>query len=395
LTREKLLHVKILHIISSGGMYGAEAVILNLSRTLNEGSHSSVLGVFSNSANPNLQLHEAAARGNIESHLIPCDGQIDRTVTTSIRDLAARTNADLVHAHGYKADIYTYFALRRSNIPLVSTCHTWYDNDLFVSLYGMADRLILRTFAAVVAVSDEVKQRLLNAGVHADRIHLIQNGIDLRPFDNATPSLRKNFADNPPIVGLVGRLSTEKGVDIFLRAAASVLTELPSTKFVVVGDGPDREKLESLIDELKIRASVSMLGRREDMPYVYASFEIMVSASRQEGLPIAILEGMASRRPLIATSVGAVPTAVLDGCTGVLLPPEDVEALALEIVSLLKDSSRRESLGAAARKLVEEEFSAERMTADYLRVYEEATAARDRNSARHFRSRVFSQGKRK
>jgi glycosyltransferase involved in cell wall biosynthesis len=393
LAREKLLQVKILHIISSGGMYGAEAVILNLSRTLNEGSHSSVLGVFSNSANPNLQLHEAAAREDIESHLIPCDGQIDRTVTTSIRDLAARTNADIVHAHGYKADIYTYFALRGSDIALVSTCHTWYDNDLFVSLYGMADRLVLRSFAGVVAVSDEVKRRLLMAGVHEDKIHLVQNGIDLRPFDDATPSLRKNSTDHPPIVGLVGRLSTEKGVDIFLRAAGRVLVELPSTKFVVVGDGPDREKLESLIDELRIRASVSMLGRRDDMSSVYASFEIMVSASRQEGLPIAILEGMASRRPLIATNVGAVPTVVLDGRTGVLLPPEDVEALASEIVSLLKDSPRRESLGAAARKLVEEEFSAKRMTADYLRVYEEAAAAK--NTARYFKSRAPSQGKTK
>jgi len=376
-------------------MYGAEAVILNLSRTLNEGSHSSVLGVFSNSANPNLQLHEAAAREDIESRLIPCDGQIDRTVIASIRNLSARTNVDIVHAHGYKADIYTYFALRGSDIPLVSTCHTWYDNDLFVSLYGMADRLILRRFAAVVAVSDEVKRRLLKAGVQEGKIHLVRNGIDLRPFDNATPSLRKNFVDNPPIVGLVGRLSTEKGVDIFLRAAARVLTELPSTKFVVVGEGPDREKLELLIDELKIRESVSMLGHRDDMPSVYASFEIMVSASRQEGLPIAILEGMASRRPLIATTVGAVPTVVLNGRTGVVLPPENFEALASEIVSLLNDSSRRESLGAAARKLVEEEFSAERMTADYLRVYEEAAAARDKNFARHFKSRASSQGKTK
>jgi glycosyltransferase involved in cell wall biosynthesis len=388
--------VKILHIISSGGMYGAEAVILNMSCTLNEGLHSSLLGVFSNSANPNLQLHEAAVKEGIESHLIPCNGQIDRTVTTSIRDLVARTNAEIVHAHGYKADIYTYFALRGSSVPLVSTCHTWYDNDLFVSLYGMADRLVLRSFAAVVAVSNEVKQRLLKAGVHEDKIHLVQNGIDLRPFDNATPSLRKNLSSNhPPIVGLVGRLANEKGVDIFLRSAARVLVDLPSAKFVVVGEGPDRDKLESLIDELKIRESVSMLGRRDDMPAVYASFEIMVSASRQEGLPIAILEGMASRRALIATNVGAVPTVVLDGSTGVLLPPENIEALASEIVKLLKDPARRESLGAAARKLVEEKFSAERMTADYLHVYEEAAETLDKNTASHSKSPAASQGKTK
>jgi glycosyltransferase involved in cell wall biosynthesis len=377
-------------------MYGAEAVILNMSRTLNEGSHSSMLGVFSNSANPNLQLHEAAAKEGIESRLIPCSGQIDRTVIASIRDLAAGTNADIVHAHGYKADIYTYFALRGSSVSLVSTCHTWYDNDLFVSLYGMVDRLILRSFAAVVAVSDEVKQRLLKAGVHGDKIHLVQNGIDLRPFDNPTPSLRKNFSsDHPPIVGLVGRLANEKGVDIFIRAAARVLVNLPATKFVVVGEGPDREKLESLIDELKIRDSVSMLGRRDDMPAVYASLEIMVSASRQEGLPIAILEGMASRLPIIATNVGAVSTVVLDGSTGVLLPAEDIEALASEIVKLLKDPPLRKSRGAAARKLVEANFSAERMTADYLHVYEEAAAASDKHTAGHFKSPAPSRGKTK
>jgi glycosyltransferase involved in cell wall biosynthesis len=354
-------------------MYGAEAVILNMSRTLNEASHISVLGVFSNSSNPNLQLHEVAAKEGIESHVIPCKGQIDPTVSASIRDLVGRMNPDIIHAHGYKADIYGYLALRRSGIPLVSTCHTWYDNDPLVTLYGVADRMVLRNYAAVVAVSDEVRQRLINAGVRKEKIHLVPNGIDLRPFDNATPSLREASNDTP-IVGLIGRLSVEKGVDIFLHSAAHVLVELPSTKFVVVGEGPDRDKLESLIDELKIRANVSMLGRRDDMSLVYASLDIMVSASRQEGLPMAILEGMASGLPLIATPVGDVPTVVLDGRTGVMVPPENAALLASAIVTLLRNPAQRERLGAAARKLIEDEFSADRMTADYLRVYEKAAS---------------------
>jgi glycosyltransferase involved in cell wall biosynthesis len=387
--------MKILHIISSGGMYGAEAVILNMSRTLNEGSHCSMLGVFSNSSNPNLQLHESAAREGIESNLIPCKGQLDRTAIASIRELAARTGADIVHAHGYKADIYVYLALRGLGIPLVSTCHTWYDNDLLVSLYGMADRFVLRKYARVVGVSDEVKQRLLKAGVGEEKICLVRNGIDLRPFDDAAPSLREDLTpDRTLIVGLVGRLAREKGIDIFLRAAARVLVEFPSAKFVVVGEGPDRDKLESLIDELKIRESVSMLGRRDDMPSVYASLDVMVSSSRQEGLPMAILEGMASRRALIATAVGEVPTVVLDDRTGVLVPAEDVELLAAGIVGLLRDSARRERLGAAARQLIEEEYSAERMTADYLRVYEEAVASVKGKESR-VESSVASQGQTK
>jgi glycosyltransferase involved in cell wall biosynthesis len=362
--------MKILHIISSGGMYGAEAVILNLSRILNQGPHTSTLGVFSNSPSPNLQLHKTGTREGIESNLIPCAGQLDRSVFTSIRNLAHQTNADIVHAHGYKADIYAFLALRKSAIPLVSTCHTWYDNDLAVKLYGMADRFVLRSYAAVVAVSAEVEQQLLNSGVTREKIHLVRNGIDLRPFDNPSPSLRES--PTPLIVGLIGRLAPEKGVDIFIQAAQRVLAELPSTRFVIIGDGPDRDKLQSLIDELHIDSNVTLLGRRDDMPSVYASLDLMVSSSRQEGLPIALLEGMASRRPIIATSVGDVPTVIRNNATGILVPPANIDALATAIITLLKESTLREHLGSAARKLIEDDFSAARMTADYLRVYEAA-----------------------
>ena len=162
-----------------------------------------------------------------------------------------------------------------------------------------------------MAVSDEVKQSCSRPAFA--EIKFISFVTESTCARSTTPNPRfgaDTQANSPAIVGLVGRLSIEKGVDIFLRAAARVLAELPSTKFVVVGEGPDRDKLESLIDDLKIRESVSMLGRRDDMPSVYASFDIMVSASRQEGLPIAILEGMASRLPLVATAVGEVPTLV-------------------------------------------------------------------------------------
>jgi glycosyltransferase involved in cell wall biosynthesis len=372
--------VKILHIISSGGMYGAEAVILNMSRTLNEGPHTSIVGVFSNSPNPNLALHHAATRAGIESHLIHCQGQLDRSAVATIRTLAAQTGADIVHAHGFKADLYGYFALRNTHTPLVSTCHTWYDNNPLVTFYGIVDRRALRHFDAVVAVSAEVKQRLLKAGVPANKIHIIRNGIDLRPFNNVAPSLRSEANPDQLIVGIAGRLAIEKGVDIFLRAAARVLTESPSTKFLIIGDGPDREKLGSLVDQLNLRNSVTFFGRREDMPAAYASLDIMISSSRQEGLPMAILEGMASGRPLIATAVGEVPAVVINNQCGVLLPPEDPILLANAILSLLQNPAERQRLGAAARKRIEEEFSAARMTADYLRIYEQAIATREKSA---------------
>jgi glycosyltransferase involved in cell wall biosynthesis len=365
--------MKVLHIISSSGLYGAEAVILNMSRMLADSSHSSVLGVFSNSANPNHQLHERALRDGFESHLIPCDGQVDRTTIAGIRELQDQTRADVIHAHGFKADIYVYLAFRGSRVPFVSTCHTWYDNDLLVTLYGKLDRFVLRNFARVVAVSDEVRQRLLQSGTPPERIRIVRNGIDLRPFDGAAPSIRDDSATL--LVGLIGRLAWEKGVNVFLLASADVLTKFPAARFVVVGEGPDRDKLEQSIVQLNIGRQVKMLGRRDDMPAVFASLDIMVSSSRQEGLPIAILEGMASSLPLVATSVGEVPTVVQDGVTGLIVPPDNVERLSAAIVQLLTDGAMRKRFGTAGRKLIEDEYSAQRMTADYLRVYQEAIAA--------------------
>ena len=367
--------MKILQMISSGGMYGAEAVVLNLSRALNEGPHRSLLGVFSNSSNPNLQLHENAMKEGIESYLIPCNGQIDRKAIANIRELVQRTGVDVVHAHGYKADIYAFLALRASGVSLVSTCHNWIDFDRKTSLYGTLDRLVLRGYTRVVAVSDEVRQRLLKSGVKANRVSMIRNGIDLRPFDRASAAVKRELGwDADRIVGFVGRLSREKGADIFLDAAARVLAQCPDTKFVIAGDGPERAELDTLIDKLGLRESVRMLGRCSDMPALYASLDIMVSASRTEGLPIAILEGMASRLALVATAVGDVPTVIRDGHTGVLAPVENPESLAAAVIELLRDSAKREQLGSAARQLVENEFSAERMRADYLRVYEDAIA---------------------
>jgi len=385
--------MRVLHIISSGGMYGAEAVILNMSRTLNTGPHCSTLGVFLNSSNPNLQLHESASREGIESHLIPCTGRLDRTAVRRIRELAAQVGADVIHAHGYKADLYVYFALRGSNVPLVSTCHTWYNHDPKDRFFGVVDRFVLRSYGNIVAVSEGVREDLLKAGVRANKISLIQNGIDLRTFDRASAVLKDELGwSEYPLVGLVGRLSMEKGVDIFLTAAARVLNQLPDSKFVVVGDGPDRAKLDALIDDLGIRDSVRMLGRRDDMPGVYASLDLMVSSSRREGLPIAVLEGMASRLPLIATPVGAVPTVIFDGHTGVLVPAEAPDLLATAIIGLLRDDSERDRLGSAARQFVEDQFSAQRMTEDYLGVYEAVAARVGKRRARWWKSSVDFRG---
>ncbi len=361
-------------MISSGGMYGAEAVILQLAGTMTRWGpgDESTLGIFDNRANPNEEFRLVAVRAGLNVEPIVCRGQVDRTVPARIRAVAEATGADVVHAHGYKADLYCWAGLRGRGVPLVSTCHTWYDNGPALRVYGVLDRAVLRGFAGVVAVSAEVRERLLAAGVAAERISLIPNGIDPKPYAAAAPG--SGEGGGGPVVGLVGRLAPEKGVDVFVRAAALVRARLPEARFVVYGEGPGRGALEALVLELGIGEAVALSGRQENMPAAFASMDVMVSASRQEGLPMALLEGMASGRAIVATAVGEVPTVLAHERTGVLVGSEDVAAMAAAIEDLLRRPERRRVLGEAARQEVQERFSAEAMTGRYREVYATAIA---------------------
>ncbi len=370
--------MRVLHLISSGGMYGAEAVILQLSAEMEASQQgNNLLSVFSHAGHPVPDLHVAAMRAGVASELLTCRGQLDFAVPRVIRRMTERLEVDIVHAHGYKADIYAYLAFRGNRRPaLVSTCHTWYDNDLAVGIYGAIDRRVLRHFDEVVAVSAEVQTRLLRAGVSAEKVRLIRNGVSLPP-----PAVDEGPKTGAGVVedlrvGLVGRLAPEKGVDIFLEAVSRLAPNYPKVEFVVAGDGPERAELAALLDKLNLHDHATLLGQQTDMPAFYRSLDVMVSASRQEGLPMALLEGMAHSLPIVATAVGEVPQVVVNGGTGFLVEPGSPEALARSIETLLHNEGLRERFGQAGRQRVLEVFSAQRMTADYVAVYRRALAHR-------------------
>ena len=352
-------------------MYGAEAVILTLSRCLNAAGHKSSIAAFTSDQQPNLALRAAADSAGVRMDAIVCAGQIDRRTPGAIRALALAVEADVVHAHGYKADVYGWLAMRKAGIPLVSSCHTWYDNNFSVRVYGAIDRWVLRRFAGVVAVSEEVRLRLLRSGVGAGRVRLIYNGVDSSPFAAIQPSKRQGALR----VGLVGRLAPEKGVDLFLAAAVRVLSVLPETEFVVAGEGPDRAMLEALIQNLGLTAKVRLVGRVDDMPAFYESLDVLVSSSRQEGLPVALLEAMVRGLPIVATAVGEVPRVLQHRKNGLLVPVQDVQSLAESMEALLRDREARAKYGLAARQSILKNFSAERMSDDYLSLYRDVMAS--------------------
>ena len=236
--------------------------------------------------------------------------------------------------------------------------------------YAALDKLQLRYFDRICPVSEAVASTLERSLVPRDKITVVQNGIDVEKFSAGTPSL-KDLAryKGKLIVGYVGRLAREKGLDVLLRAARGVVKQVPNTEFVFVGEGPERESLQVLATDLELHNHVSFLGPRSDLPDLYASFDIFVLPSLGEGMPLVVLEAMAAGKPVVATEVGAVPRVLRDGALGLLVQPNDSAALKSALVALLQESEKRSVFGRAGFEAVRNSFSAMAMAQAYLSAY--------------------------
>lgn len=364
--------MRILQLISSAGHYGAENMLLTLAQNLQAMRCRVRVAVFYNAHKPNIEIAHQAARLGLQAQVIACRGRMDRDAVRAICESIRTHEVDLLHTHGYKADLYGYAAARKTGVSLVATCHNWPDRNLPLWFYSVLDRLVLRRFPRVVAVSEGVKEALWRFGVPRNRVSVIANGVDLARFGAVQPSLGREISKGDRlVVGTVGRLVPAKGGVYFLRAAREVLRVFASALFVLVGDGPEREKLETLAHQLGIQSSVVFVGQRDDIPGVYASFDIVALPSLAEAMPLAVLEALAAKRPVVASQVGDVPRMILHEQTGLLVKPGDDRGLADAIMRLLADGGLRRKLGQNGHALVQQRFSAARMAGNYLGVYEE------------------------
>jgi glycosyltransferase involved in cell wall biosynthesis len=373
--------MRALHLISSGGVYGAENMMLSLCTGLRRQGCDTVVGVFLNSHRPNIDTTNRAKRLGLECTTFSCNGRLDLSTVRAIRSYIVKNGIDLIHTHGYKADIYGYAAIRGKSIASVATCHSWLDRvkqpPLSLRLYGVLDKAALRRFGMVAVVSDPLADLLARIGIDKSNIRSIPNGIDVEMFAKAQPTFGDEIGKGRKIaIGMVSRLAPGKGADVLLRAARMLLKKYPDVMFAFIGDGPERERLMQLAQELKIETSCVFAGQRQDMPEVYASLDVVVLPSFSEGMPMAILEAMAAGRAVVASSVGAIPAVVQADRTGLLVEPGNVTGLYEAIKKLLDAPELRRNFGEAGRALINGNYSSLTMVQSYLRVYQEALSGR-------------------
>jgi glycosyltransferase involved in cell wall biosynthesis len=233
-----------------------------------------------------------------------------------------------------------------------------------------SNRLLAPLTDAFIAVAEPHALHLAaHEGCPAEKIHVIPNGVDVERFHPRwpNPTLHRELHLDPeaPTVGIVAALRPEKNHEMFLDVAALIHQKLPTAQFLIVGDGPQRTKLEALAQSLGIAPSVRFLGTRGDVPEVLALLDVVLLTSHSEANPVCMLEAMASEKPVVATHVGSVGETVLEGRTGYLVSPGDSQLMADRVLELLSDRAGAAIMGRAGRETVIADWSVDRMVRGY------------------------------
>jgi glycosyltransferase involved in cell wall biosynthesis len=290
----------------------------------------------------------------------------------AIADAVGRHSAALIHAHHYSPFVYSCIArLWRPGVQVIFTEHGRLSDSLPSSKRRLANLVLARIPRNVYAVSEDLKQHLVGEGFTREGVRVIYNGIDVGPLpDAAARTSARGTLDVPDaalMIGTIARLDPVKDLGVLIQAVAQLIRRKPAA-LVVVGDGPERQRLEHLAAELNAASHVRFLGHRDDARRWLAGCDVYVNSSISEGVSLTILEAMAAGLPVIATHVGGTPEVVDDSC-GRLIRSRDPAALTAALLELADQPRLRRELGLAARRRVEARFAIENMVREYRDVY--------------------------
>ncbi len=329
-----------------------------------------------------LDLHERSLSSalihlpNLGRALRPGDITVWRQLVALIREFRPH----IVHTHTAKAGAVGRAAARWCGVPII--VHTFhghvlrgYFSPLQTRVFIQIERLLGARSSALVAVSPKVREELLELGVgRPEHFHVVPLGLELARFRDFAPSQSAARAaiglpTDAFITAIVARLAPIKAHEVFLEAAQRVRAAVPSSLFLVVGDGERRSELEALAATLGLGDAVRFLGWRADLPEIYRASDVVALTSRNEGSPVALIEAMAAGRAVVSTSVGGVPDVVADGRTGVLVPMDDAAGMAAALMRLAADPVLRASLGGNAQAGAIAKYDAPRLLGDIDGLY--------------------------
>jgi glycosyltransferase involved in cell wall biosynthesis len=292
---------------------------------------------------------------------------------------------DLVHTHTPKANMLGRLAARLAGVPfVVATEHGFFfygKRGLSFYLHKWLASLGARLSNRVLVINQEDLDIAQTWGIcHTDQVVYIKGGVGVdtnyfSPRQADATKIRKSLGllTNGSVVGIVGRLTLEKGYGDFFKAATLIKNTLPDTQFLIVGqaDVVEQDLIESLADQAGVRQNTFFMGWRTDMPTMYTAMDVLVLPSYREGLPVNLMEAAAMGLPAVATDIRGCREVIIDNETGLLVPPGDWPVLARAIIQLLNSPEERRRMGQFARRRAENLFEAAKVYQQVEAVYDE------------------------
>ena len=361
--------MKVLHATKVQGIGGAEQHLLTLLPALRaRGIDARFLSL--DAGKDAAHFHRALDDRSVPWSRVACGSDISPRLAASFSAAVRRERPDILHTHMVHADIYGSVAAHALRVPFVSTRHN--DDRYLLGPFRFVDRAFMSGVAAIIAISEAVRDFHVRAGLPAAKLATIHYGLDELPA--ATSELTPDEAGVPadvPLVLAIGRLIEQKDHATLLDAFAQVRREHSDARLAILGWGRLEAATRDRARALGLDGAVYLPGRVEPSAWL-ARADVFAHTSRWEGFGIVLLEAMLAGLPVVATRVSAIPEIVIDGETGVLAPAGDAEAVAAAVSALLGDVERRQVLGAAGRRRAQQEFSVSRMTERTISVYESA-----------------------
>jgi glycosyltransferase involved in cell wall biosynthesis len=386
--------IRVLRVITRLNIGGPSIHAILLTNALDDGILFRSTLVAGTTAPHEGDMLDLARARSVQPVLLPALGReispVDDLISLArMVQVVRRTRPDIVHTHMAKAGTVGRLAAKLCRVPLiVHTYHGHVFHDYFgptrTRVYLTIERGLGLATDRIIVVGDGQRNEIASYGVAPlSKLESIRLGLELGQFLNAEDARGKLRAElglglEIPLIGIVARLVPIKAHEVFFDAASRVLAQEPAARFVVVGDGERRAELEALVDRLGLRHAVTFLGWRREMVYVYADLSVVALTSRNEGSPVALIEALAAARPVVSTAVGGVPEVVLDGVTGLTVPPGDGQAVADSILRLLRDRDRSAQLGANGRRHVYPGYDSTRLVDDVRALYLRELAVRGR-----------------
>lgn len=357
--------LRILHVITPAKLAGAELYMITLAEQLNGDGHRNVVLCKRQAS---AVIEECRHRG-LDVRPMRLYGKADVTAPLRIAAAIRREAADVVHTHLSTASLWGGIGAWIAGVPSVATVQ----GRNTATCYRFVDRLI--------ANSRAVKGHIVEQRIPADRVDVVYNAIDISSFSRAlsTEEAKSRLGLDPGcfVVGTAAHLSPKKGHMDLLLSARRVIERVPDAHFVFLGDGPMREQLTARAREWAIASRITFLGFRRDVAEVMSAYDIFVLASWWEPFGLVLVEAMALGVPVIATRAGGAPEVVLEGRTGLLVPPQAPDSLTQAIVRLATAPDLRHAMGAAGPARAET-FDIAHKAREVLAVYRATIEAKRR-----------------